>query len=153
MSRADDDLRGLVGYNIQRASSAIMGAVNRVLTPFGLRRASYSVLSVVVGTPGLRQADISDALAIERPNLVRIVEGLERAGWIERRQVAGDRRAFGLHPTAEGRAHYAKARAALSAFDARLTETLGPTGRATLIAGLNTVENAETEAADGAHTP
>ena len=90
----DSDLRGLVGYNIQRAASAVMGGVNRTLAPFGLRRASYSVLSVVVEHPGLRQADIAGALAIERPILVQIVDDLEGEGWIERRRADGDRRAF-----------------------------------------------------------
>ncbi len=142
----DADLRRLVGYNIQRASSAVMGAVNRVLKPYGLRRASYSVLSVVVETPGLRQADVSDVLAIERPNLVQIIDGLEKAGWITRRRVDGDRRAYELHPTLAGRAHYTEARGALEAFDAKLTASLGDAAVAALIDGLNAVEGAGPEA-------
>ena len=148
----DAELRRLVGYNIQRASSAIMGSVNRILAPFGLRRASYSVLSVVVETPGLRQADISDTLAIERPNLVQIVDVLERAGWIERRPVEGDKRAYGLHPTMDGRLHYHEARSALGAFDAQLTAALDKAERGALIAALRAVETSEPEGGDGSNT-
>ncbi|MEJ6390820.1 MarR family winged helix-turn-helix transcriptional regulator [Gymnodinialimonas ulvae] len=142
----DSELRRLVGYNIQRAHSAVMGAVNRVLTPFGLRRASYSVLSVVVETPGLRQADVADVLAIERPNLVQIVDALERAGWITRRRAEDDGRAYELHPTLAGRAHYTEARGALVAFDGKLTAGLDEPAVWALIDGLNAVEAAGPEA-------
>ncbi|MEX3016785.1 MarR family winged helix-turn-helix transcriptional regulator [Gymnodinialimonas hymeniacidonis] len=145
----DADLRRLVGYNIQRASSAVMGAVNRVLKPFGLRRASYSVLSVVVETPGLRQADVSEVLAIERPNLVQIIDGLEKAGWITRRRVEGDRRAYELHPTLAGRAHYTEARGALQVFDGKLTAQLDEAAVWALIDGLNAVEAAGPGAEEG----
>ncbi|WP_224813556.1 MarR family winged helix-turn-helix transcriptional regulator [Hasllibacter sp. MH4015] len=138
----DADLRRLIGYNIQRASSAIMGAVNAVLTPFELRRASYSVLSVIVGQPGLRQADLSEVLAIERPNLVQIVDMLEKAGWITRRRADMDRRAYELHPTPAGADHYARARAALEAFDTRMTCALSDEALAALTKGLNAVERA-----------
>jgi DNA-binding MarR family transcriptional regulator len=141
----DSDLRRLVGYNIQRAHSAVMGAVTRVLAPYGLRRASYSVLSVVVETPGLRQADVAEVLAIERPNLVQIVDALEQAGWITRRRTETDRRAYELHPTMAGRAHYTEARGALATFDGKLTATLDEPAVWALIDGLNAVEIAEPE--------
>lgn len=142
----DSDLRRFVGYNIQRAHSAVMGAVNRVLTPFGLRRASYSVLSVVVETPGLRQADVAQVLAIEPPNLVQIVDHLETAGWITRRRAEDDKRAFELHPTLAGRAQYTEARGALAAFDDKLTAELDEAAVRALIDGLNAVEAAGPEA-------
>ena len=138
----DSALRRFTGYNLQRASSAVMGGVNRVLKPFGLRRASFSVLSVVVETPGLRQADVSEVLAIERPNLVQIIDELEHTGWISRRRAEGDRRAYELYPTDEGQAHFEAARRALAAFDRRLTAALDDAAIRALIEGLNAVEAA-----------
>lgn len=154
----DAELRRLASYNIQRAASAVMGSVNRVLAPFGLRRASYSVLSVVVTSPGLRQTDLAETLAIERPNLVQIVDRLEAAGWIARRKPERDRRAYELHPTIAGRAHYVNASAALTAFDRRLTAALDGRARQALIDGLNAVEAAgpgadETEGRHDASAP
>lgn len=154
----DSDLRRLVGYNIQRAQSAVMGAVNRVLATYGLRRASYSVLSVVVQTPGLRQADVSDLLAIERPNLVQVVDHLEQAGWLTRRRTDADRRAYELHPTDAGRARYFEARGALTDFDCKLTATLDEPAVQALIDALNAVEAAgpaaeDREANHGLQTP
>ena len=138
----DRDLRTLVGYNLQRAQTAVMTGVNKTLKPFGLRRATYSVLSVVVETPGLRQVDVSEVLAIERPNLVQTIDSLEKAGWITRSRAEGDRRAYELYPTDAGRTHYAKAHAALSAFDKRLTAALDQAAVWALIDGLNAVEAA-----------
>lgn len=119
-----------------------MSGVNRLLKQHGLRRASYSVLSVVVCNPGMRQADIADTLAIERPNLVQVVDDLEKAGWITRNRPENDRRAYEVHPTSTGQCHYAKVRDALSQFDAKLTEMMDDAARNVLIEGLNTVEAA-----------
>ena len=78
MQQADRTLRHLTGYQLRRATSAAMPEVNKVLEEFGLRRSTYSSLVVVVANPGLNQGQLADALAIERPNLVRIVDQLEQ---------------------------------------------------------------------------
>ncbi len=53
MSR-DAELRGLVGYGVKRANSAIMGDVERVLGRFGLRRTTFSAMPSISCVKALR---------------------------------------------------------------------------------------------------
>ncbi|WP_451981693.1 MarR family winged helix-turn-helix transcriptional regulator [Azospirillum endophyticum] len=52
---------------------------------------------------GLRQRELAEEMAVEGPSLVRLLDGLETAGLLERREDSGDRRAKTLHMTDAGR--------------------------------------------------
>lgn len=145
----DADLRALVGYNVKRANSAMMGDVERLLGRYGLRRTTFSALSVIAGNAGIRQSDLAEVLAIERPNLVQIVDELQRSALIERARDAADRRAYLLTATAGGIARVAEAGKALRAYDARLTKGLSAAERAALIKALRRVEQNGAEAWEG----
>ena len=145
----DAELRKLVGYSVKRANSALMGSVERLLGCHGLRRTTFSALSVIAGSPGLRQVDIADVLAIERPNLVQILDELQRSGLIERVRHSTDRRAYMLNITDAGRTRLAEANAALMAYDRNLTKGLSASERAALIAALRRVEDNGAEAWEG----
>lgn len=136
----DEQLRALVGYGVKRAHSAIMGDVERVLERFELRRTTFSALSVVSANAGIRQSELAEVLAIERPNLVAILDELKRAGLVERVRDGADRRAYLLTVTGVGDARLAEARAALEAYDARLTAGMNAAERAALIGALQRVE-------------
>jgi DNA-binding MarR family transcriptional regulator len=145
----DAELRGLVGYNIKRANSAMMGDLERVLGRFGLRRTTFSALSVVAGMPGIRQSVLAAVLAIERPNLVQIVEELRWPGWVVRVRDGADRRAYLLSASEAGAVRVAVAGAALRAYDARLTAGFSAQERAALIVALRRVERNGTDAWEG----
>ena len=87
-----------MGYSIRRAAHVIQSDANRRLKPLGLRMISYSVLTMIVNNPGLRQAHLAQSLSIERPNLVTIVDELQNAGWVTRDPDPYDRRAFACTP-------------------------------------------------------
>ncbi|GAB5448454.1 MarR family winged helix-turn-helix transcriptional regulator [Gymnodinialimonas sp.] len=140
MTERDAELRALVGYGVKRANSAVMGEVERLLGRFGLRRTTFSALSVIAGNAGIRQSELADVLAIERPNLVQILDELQRAGWIERARDGADRRVYLLTATEAGLARVAQAGEVLRAYDARLTEGFSAAERAAFIAALRRVE-------------
>nr|WP_247877752.1 MarR family transcriptional regulator [Azospirillum thiophilum] len=52
---------------------------------------------------GMRQRELADEMAVEGPSLVRLLDGLEVAGLLERREDSSDRRAKTLHMTDAGR--------------------------------------------------
>lgn len=148
MSR-DAELRALVGYGVKRANSAMMGDVERLLGRFGLRRTTFSALSVIAGNAGIRQSEVAEVLAIERPNLVAILDELQRPGLIERVRDVADRRAYLLTATADGLARVTEAGGALRTYDARLTAGMSAAERAALIAALRRVEDNSAEAWEG----
>lgn len=145
MQQADRTLRHLTGYQLRRTTSATMPEVNKVLEEFGLRRSTYSSLVVVVANPGLNQGQLADTLAIERPNLVQIVDQLEKAKLVRRAKSAEDRRAYALQPTPKGCELEKRATRALQRMDDLLREGLSEQDVEVLHRSLQIIErNAET---------
>jgi len=93
------------GFRVSRISRRLRAAVDAELRQHGLTEATWRPLAYVgrLGD-GVRQKELATALAIEGPSLVRLLDNLERRGLIERREDESDRRARGIHLTAEGRA-------------------------------------------------
>lgn len=142
MIRGEQDatLRGFSGYGMKRAFNAIQSDVNAALAPFDLRMVTFSALVMIVDNPGLRQSQLAEVLAIERPNLVLIIDELERRDLITRERAPDDRRAHALMVTLAGRRLHDKALAAVRAHEARMTAGLTDAERAMLIHALRRIE-------------
>ncbi len=138
---SDQVLREFTGYSIRRTASIIHADINRSLKHLGLRMISFSVLTMVSRNPSIRQANLAEALAMERPNLVSIVSELQKVGWITRIPDPHDRRAYGLKITAIGRNVLAKATAAASAHEAKVTKDLDQDERKILVRALKKIED------------
>ncbi|MGB0748311.1 MAG: MarR family winged helix-turn-helix transcriptional regulator [Magnetospiraceae bacterium] len=117
---SESHLDDLIGYHIRRASNIIQADLARTLKPFDLRMLTLSALAVIAGNPGLRQSQLADALEIERPNLVVVVDELERRELILRERTPTDRRAYALTPTLAGRTLLNKALKAVQDHERRL---------------------------------
>lgn len=70
----------------------------------GLTPARARALMLLRRHDRLIQAEFGERLGIESPSVVKLVDGLEKQGLIERRPVDGDRRAKQLALTAAGQA-------------------------------------------------
>lgn len=117
----DNKLRELTGYRLRRATSASMPEINRLLVPFGLRRTTYSALTVVADNPGLSQSQLAKALSIERPNIVQIIDELEKPNLVERRAAPNDRRTYALRATDAGMKLQSQAQLSLRQYEDELT--------------------------------
>lgn len=140
MTEQDQGLRQFCGYNIKRAFNVIQADVNQTLARFGLRLVTWSALSVIKENPSLRQSQLADILSIERPNLVVLLDELERADLINRERDSTDRRAYCLSLTEDGDALYQEALLAIQAHEDRMTEGLTVEERTALIAMLRKIE-------------
>jgi MarR family transcriptional regulator for hemolysin len=69
----------------------------------GLTLARGRTLILLARQDGVTQTELADALEIEGPTLVRLLDGLEKHGLIERRPVHGDRRAKQIGLSTAGR--------------------------------------------------
>lgn len=138
--RPDKALRRLTGYCLKRATAAAGSAAAEILRGFGLRRTTFSALSVIAGTPGLSQAQLAEALAIERPNIVPILGELESLGLVRRARSSEDRRAYRLFATLSGQVLFTGAFARLESADRALTEGLTPHERRVLMRALDRIE-------------
>jgi len=132
-------LNRFVGYHMKRAFNVVQADLTQTLKPFDLRMLTYTALVLIVDNPGLSQSQLAAAMDIERPNLVVIVDELERRDLIVRNRVPADRRAYALKATLAGRRLYEKAVAAVVAHEARLFANLDTDTRDALIKALSTV--------------
>ncbi len=136
---SDKMLHQFMGYNMKRTFNVFHADLARVLEPFDLRMVTYSALVLIVDNPGMRQSQLADALAIERSNLVLIVDELERRELIIREPSKTDRRAYSLTVTLKGKRLCEKATNANIESEARLLSCLDPEMKKAMIEALELI--------------
>lgn len=105
---------------LQRAYRA---AADKAVAHVGISQALAWPLVMIGRQDGsMRQGVLADQLGIEAPSLVRSLDQLVEAGFVERREDAVDRRAKTLHLTDAGAAACAQIETALHALRATLNE-------------------------------
>jgi DNA-binding MarR family transcriptional regulator len=125
---ASIDVHGVedeIGFALRLAQLAVFKDVIETLSPFGLRPSDFSALRVIAANPGLKQQDIGRGLGIKGPNLVGMVEDLNKKKLITRKTVPGDRRSYALTMTEAGRALLEQAEEAHRGHQAHIREALG----------------------------
>lgn len=122
------------GFVLRQASTAIWADLVVTLEPFGLKPQSYATLLIVAANPGCKQQDVADALAIQRPNMVALIDRLVASDWIARSVNAEDRRSYALTLTAAGATLLDASRVAHRAHEERVTALLGASALNALLA-------------------
>ena len=97
----------------------------------GLTLPQYRVLAMII-QGGVRSARLAEKLAVRRPTLTAIADGLVAAGYVARESEPGDRRVVRLHVTEAGREAL---RRADEAYLAKLGPILADTGASDRIIG------------------
>ena len=87
---------------------------------------TYTALVLIVDNPGMKQSQLADAMDVERPNLVVIIDELERRELITRDKVPTDRRAYALRATLAGHQLYERTLKAVSAHEDVLLKGIAP---------------------------
>lgn len=95
-------LETLLGYNARRAALAIIEVFLQRMATYDLRPVDFSVLSLVTHNSGITSRQLCTTLGILAPNLVGMVNALEKRDLIARKPHPLDGRAMGLHPTPAG---------------------------------------------------
>jgi DNA-binding MarR family transcriptional regulator len=95
-------LERLLGYNLRRATLAVLESFHERMAVFGLRPVEFSVLTLIHHNPGITARQLCASLAMQPPNLVGPISSFEQRQLIRREPHASDRRALGLHLTAAG---------------------------------------------------
>lgn len=132
-------LETLLGYNTRRAWLVVSEVFQERMAPFSLRPVDLSVLSLVGRNPGITSRQLCATLGVLPPNLVGLVNALEKRGLLTRQPHPHDGRAMGLHLTAEGGKLTREAERTASALEATIADRLAPSEQRTLLRLLKKV--------------
>jgi DNA-binding MarR family transcriptional regulator len=126
-------LENLVGYNARRAALVIIEVFLERMGVYDLRPVDFSVLSLVTHNPGITSRQLCATLGIQAPNLVSMVNALEKRALIARQPHPHDGRAMGLHPTAAGAKMIRDAEKTAADLEIETTSRLSAVERKTLV--------------------
>lgn len=139
-------LRHTIGYHIRLADVATAQTFQQAFAGTGVTPARFTALELVSRNPGIRPAELGEAIAVRSSNLARLLRELEHEGWV-RCDRADDRREKRLWITPEGASTIRALRVRLRRQDAQLGAGLSAEERAQLsalvgklLAGLPGVE-------------
>lgn len=126
-------LESLMGYNARRASLAIIGRFLVQMAVYDLRPVDFSVLSLITHNPGITSRQLCSALGLLPPNLVGMINTMEKRGLIERHPHPIDRRAVGLRLSDVGCQLMAKAEVTATQLERHATAKLTAAESKTLL--------------------
>jgi DNA-binding MarR family transcriptional regulator len=93
-----------VNLNIQRTHSVLSGSSVKLLKRHKLSSPLYNILRILrgAGTGGLPCSKVGARMVTREPDVTRLVDRLERAGWVKRRRSEEDRRVVNIEITKSG---------------------------------------------------
>jgi MarR family transcriptional regulator, transcriptional regulator for hemolysin len=114
-----------IGLQLANTAKTVSRAFNAALAEAGGSLPIWLVLTALRGEQWRTQLELARSLGIEGPTLTRHLDGMERAGLVERRRDPSDRRAVQVELTDAGRELHTRLRTYVIAFDERLRAGLG----------------------------
>ena len=126
-------LEGLIGYNARRAALSVIEVFLQRMAVYDLRPVDFSVLSLITHNPGITSRQLCSTLGILPPNLVGMINALEKRGILARQPHPTDGRAVGLHLTAGGAKLMRDAERTAAQLEGEVAARLSPTEGKTLI--------------------
>jgi DNA-binding MarR family transcriptional regulator len=126
-------LESLLGYNARRAALAVIEVFMERMAPYDLRPVDFSVLSLITHNPGITSRQLCSTLGILPPNLVGMINALEKRELIARKPHPRDGRAMGLHLTPSGQKLMRDAERTAAELEGQVASRLSPGEAKTLI--------------------
>jgi len=87
------DPKESIGFQCSVTFRAFSSALERRLVGSGVSRGQFVALAHLIGLGPMTQAELASHLGITAASTVRLIDRMERDGWVSRGQAAGDRRA------------------------------------------------------------
>ena len=93
-----------VYLSILRTASELSYAVDQFFGQFDITQSQYNVLRILRGTgaDGLCRNEISERMVTATPDMTRLLDRMEKAGWVTRKRAEDDRRQVSTHITKSG---------------------------------------------------
>ncbi|MBI3451251.1 MAG: MarR family transcriptional regulator [Rhodospirillales bacterium] len=92
-----------LSYLLARASHRVSREFHAQLKPAGLSVPQWRVLATLVDTPGMSLGALAEAVLFKQPTLTKVIDRMERDGWVGRQYGQRDRRKIRVVITPRGR--------------------------------------------------
>jgi DNA-binding MarR family transcriptional regulator len=100
---ADGDPRYRALLQLLRTADTVWNASHAFFEKWDISPSQFNVLNLLRLTPkGMSQTELGRELIMHRSNVTGLVDRLEKRGFVERKEVAADRRAYRVVLTAAG---------------------------------------------------
>ena len=108
--------------SLLRTTSELSHAVDQFFRPFGITSSQYNVLRILrgAGADGLCRNEISERMVTATPDMSRLLDRMEKAGWVTRERAEDDRRQVSTYITKSGMELLAKLETPTNDFMMRL---------------------------------
>ena len=124
MSQSKLELEAAFTMGLSTAARKMRNLFDSRVRERGLTLARARVLLLLAEQRDWNQRELADALEIEHPSVVRLLDGLEKQGLIYRAAVEGDRRAKRIELTEEAQAQVMKLKEITQAIRAELLQKI-----------------------------
>lgn len=149
MSQSKHDLEAAFTMELSTAARKMRNLFDSRVRERGLTLARARVLLLLAQQRDWNQRELADALEIEHPSVVRLLDGLEKQSMIYRTAVEGDRRAKRIELTDEALAQVRELQEITRSIRADLLQRIGrPSLEAALVVLREISQTAETTLAD-----
>ena len=133
-----------IAYKIQRLARLLRVHLNQMLQQDGLDMGmeQWLILARLHDSPGLAQSELADKTLNDHPNITRMVDQLEKRGWVQRNVDIEDRRRHLVSLTSAGRAQVEYLQPRILAERKRIFAGFSPIEIDQLVAMLEKIEQA-----------
>jgi DNA-binding MarR family transcriptional regulator len=121
--------------SLLRTTSELSHAVDQFFRPFGITSSQYNVLRILrgAGADGLCRNEISERMVTATPDMSRLLDRMEKAGWVTRERAEDDRRQVSTYITKSGMELLAKLETPTNDFMMRLFAGAAVSDRKTVL--------------------
>ena len=103
-----------LGYVLSRVRKSYIGEVEKELAPYDISSSQWAVILNIADGRGGTAAELCKNMRYDPGAMTRMLDRLERKGFLQRTRVPGDRRTVQLELTASGKALRPRIAAALA---------------------------------------
>ncbi|MFO1135545.1 MAG: MarR family transcriptional regulator [Rhodoblastus sp.] len=129
----ESELARSIAYRLATLAERVSRAIAQTYEEtFDLTRPEWRVLAALAANGAMTARDLGPCSSLDKMQVSRAIQGLEAAGYVERRQDEKDKRSNILRLTPGGEALYRQIRPLVSAREAEILAALSPQERAAL---------------------
>ncbi|MEV6130636.1 MarR family transcriptional regulator [Streptomyces violaceusniger] len=114
-----------LGFALKTLQQTLRSRMDAALAQTGLTTPQYLVLSILKDHPGVSNSELARYSAVAAPTMLKILDALAKAGYVERAERTPQLRTRGTTLTASGRSRLTQASATVAEFENLLRDAAG----------------------------